>query len=178
MRDKILNYMAQGVKASQVASIVGCTPAYISQLSKDEGFLAELKAAREAAYKDVDEDKVLTNKYMALEHKLLDSMENAMAMAELPAITRALEVIATRQEKRAQRLAGPVQQPGNTVIVNLTLPSHAIPEYQINPQREVVSIGNRIISPMSSEGVKNLFTQIQQQRQLQAAEAKQAETEF
>lgn len=160
MRDKILQYMAQGLKASQVCSIVGCTASYISQLGKDEQFLAELAAARVEAHKVVDEDKVLTNKYMALEHKLLDSMESAMALAELPAITRALEVIGTRQERRALRLAAPLQQPGATVIVNLTLPSHAVPEYQINAQREVVAIGDRPISPMSADGVKNLFMQM------------------
>lgn len=158
MRDRILNYMAQGLKAVQVCSIVGCTPAYISQLGKDEQFLAELAAARQEAYKTVDEDKVLTNKYMALEHKVLDAIESSMALAELPALTRALEVIGTRQERRALRLAAPVQPGGTTVIVNLTLPTHAVPEYQINAQREVVAIGDRTISPMNSEGVKNLFT--------------------
>lgn len=175
MRTRILNYLAQGVKPAQVASIVGCTASYISQLGKDEEFLKELAAARVETHKNVDEDKVLTNKYMAMEHRLLDSMEGAMALAELPAIVRALEVIGNRQEKRAQRLAAPVQ-PGNGItIVHISLPQHAVPEYQINPQKEVVAIGGREINPMSSEGVRKLFQNLTEKKLL-AVEA--ATTEF
>lgn len=181
MRDRILHYMSQGISASQTASIVGCSAAYISQLGKDEAFTKELALARgEVATKPADEDGALTLKYMALEHKLLDSMGSQMAFAELPALTRALEVISTRQEKRAQRLAAPKQEPGAVVMVNITLPSHAVPEYQVNSRREVVSIGNRTVAPMSSAGVANLF----QQRSAQKTEAlaievvRQAETEF
>lgn len=169
MRDKILHYMAQGVKAAQIASIVGCTPSYVAQLGKDEGFLAELNAARTEAQQTLDEDTVLTNKYMVMEHKILDSMEAAMALAELPALTKALEVIATRQEKRLQRLAGPVNTGTTNVIVNLTMPAHAVPEYQVNAQREVVAIGNKAIAPMSSAGVQNLFKQLAAQRASQEA---------
>jgi hypothetical protein len=172
MRDRILTYVAQGLKPVQVASIVGCTPAYINQLGKDPLFMEELKVEREKFQGNTDEDVVITNKYMALEHSILNAMENAMALAELPALTRALEVVATRQEKRAQRLT-PSAPINNTVIVNLTLPSHAIPEYQVNSQKEVVSIGNRTVAPMSSVGVATLFQQMQaakQQPQLIGAE--------
>lgn len=177
MRNRILNYMAQGLKPAQVASIVGCTASYISQLGKDEAFLAELAEARAEAHKNVDEDKVLSNKYMSLEHKILDSIEQAMALAELPALTRALEVIGTRQEKRAQRLAAPLRGEGTTVIVNLTLPSHAVPEYQVNSQREVVAIGDREIAPMNSEGVKRLFASLTEKKLL-AQTVETAGTEF
>ncbi len=179
MRDRILHYMAQGVTAAQTASIVGCTPSYINQLSKDELFVSQLKEAREkASGEEVDEDKVLSNKYLAMEHKILDGMSNAMAFAELPALTRALEVVATRQEKRALRLAQPQGQGNGNVYVNITLPSHAVPEYQVNARREVVSIGDRTVAPMSSTGVANLFKQKQLEK-AQLAEARSLEqTEF
>ena len=177
MRDRILHYMAQGVPASQVASIVGCQPSYISQLGKDEKFLAQLAEARaEQQGKVVDEDKVLSNKYLAMEHKLLDQMSNSLAFAELPAVTRALEVIANRQENRAKRLAQPTVERGAAVMINITLPSHAVPEYQVNSQREVISIGNRAVAPMSSTGVANLFAQKIALRQEQAQQLSQAET--
>lgn len=179
MRDKILTYMAQGVKATQIASIVGCTPSYVAQLGKDEGFLKDLAEARAVAQQnDVDEDTVLTNKYMVMEHKILDSMEAAMALAELPALTRALEVIATRQEKRALRLATPAGGNTTNVIVNLTMPSHAVPEYQVNAQKEVVAIGNKAISPMSSAGVQNLFKQLAAQRAAEAVQQQIPETAY
>jgi hypothetical protein len=173
MRDRILYYMAQGLTASQTASIVGCTASYINQLGKEELFLSQLTQARsETQAKDVDEDKVLTNKYMALEHKILGAIETAMPMAELPALVRALEVVGSRQEKRALRLATPIGQvPNGTVIVNITLPSHAVPEYQVNSQREVIAIDNKTVAPMSSDGVANLFKQKLVLRQEQAKQS-------
>ena len=177
MRDRILDYMAQGLKAVQVASIVGCSASYISQLGKDEKFLEELKAKMGEFQAKPDEDKALTNKYMAIEHRILNAMDSQMELAELPALTRALEVIGNRQEKRALRLQAPVG-PNHTVnIVNITLPSHAIPEYTLNSQKEVVSIGEKVIAPMNSAGVQALFQQRKQQA-IEALATKVVETEF
>lgn len=163
MKERILTYLAQGLKPAQVSSILGVSPGYISQLLSQEDFKESLKEARTVALKEGDTDIALTNKYTAVEHALLNAMEGQMAIAELPALARALEVIGTRQEKRAQRLAQPVgQNTNNQVVVNITLPSHAIPElsapnYQLNAQREVVSVDNKTIAPLSSSGVKSLF---------------------
>lgn len=161
MKDRILAYLGQGVKPADVASIVGCSPSYVSQLLSNEEFKTQVVSLRTDATKETSEDKVLTNRYLAMEHKLLGAMESQLAFAELPAITRALEVVANRQEKRLSRLQAPaLVQPVNAqVVVQLTLPSHAIPEYSINQAKEVVAIDNKAIAPLSAEGVKNLFLQ-------------------
>lgn len=160
MKDRILSYLGQGLKPADVASIVGCSPSYISQLLTDPDFKAQALALRTDATRETSEDKILTNKYLAIEHKLLAAMEGQMAFAELPAITRALEVVANRQEKRMARIHAPtIAQQATQVVVNLTLPSHAVPEYQINAQREVVAIDSKPIAPLSAVGVVNLFNQ-------------------
>jgi hypothetical protein len=165
-KDRIAEFLAQGLTASQVSSIVGCTPAYISQLAKDEEFAALLLLKKEAAPPPNHEDVLLTNKYLSLEHKLLTQLENTMQFAELRDVTRALEVVGNRQEKRASRLATPATQGSNTTVhVSIMLPAHAIPEYTINQQKEVTSIGDRAMAPMSSIGVKALFNQITASKQ-------------
>jgi transcriptional regulator with XRE-family HTH domain len=170
---RIASYLAQGLKPSQVCSIVGVTAAYISQLLKEakenpDGEFAKL--LQEYASKEAEvfsEDKALTNKYMSIEHTILNAIEGQLAFAELPALSRALEVVANRQEKRLQRLTAP-RDPNGTVIHNviqLTIPAHAIPEHVISSNKEVVAIGNQQLAPLSADGVKNLFSQIQASKQ-------------
>jgi transcriptional regulator with XRE-family HTH domain len=170
---RIASYLAQGLKPSQVCSIVGVTAAYISQLLKEASANADCEFARllkEYSTKEEEafsEDKALTNKYMSIEHKVLDAIESQMSFAELPALTRTLEVIANRQEKRLQRLTAP-RDPNGTVIHNviqLTIPAHAIPEHVISSNKEVVAIGNQQLAPLSADGVKSLFSQIQASKQ-------------
>jgi transcriptional regulator with XRE-family HTH domain len=178
-KERIASYLSQGLKPAQVASIVGCTPAYLSQLVKEakenpEGEFALL--LKEYSVKETEafsEDKLLTNKYLSMEHKLLEQMEASMQFAELPAITAALRVVAERQEKRMTRLQAPTTPAHITNVVQITVPAHAIPSYSINANQEVIKIGDQNLAPMSADGVKGLFAQISMNKQLE--EAKKAE---
>lgn len=163
MKDRIINYLAQGMKPADVAAVVGCSAGYLSQLAKNEDFMAVLaEKKKEFLSVTTEEDKFITTKYGNMELKLLNAIDGAMVSAELPALVRALEVVAARQEKRLQRLALPAgfQNNQDRVVINITVPAHAIPEYQINSTREVVAIGERAIAPLSSTGVKDLFHRI------------------
>ena len=178
-KDLILNYLSQGLKPSQVASIVGVTPAYISQLLKQEDFATTLQAKSADAEKEYSEDKTLTNKYLALEHTVLNNIENAMLGADLRDLTATLRVISERQDRRAIRALPQIGAGQPTqVVVNLMLPQHAVPEYLVNPQREVIAIEGKPLAPMSSDGVKNLFAQIQGQRAAQAIENARVPEDF
>jgi hypothetical protein len=160
-KERIAEYLASGVPPVQVASIVGVTPSAIAQLAKEEGFkdLLETKVQELASQPAAREEVILNSKYSATEHRLLDAMGGAIATAELPAITRALEVVANRQEARLKRLtpAAPAQQIN---VIQLTLPSHAIPEYKVNERSEVVAIGNQAMASLSAGGVRKLFQDI------------------
>jgi hypothetical protein len=99
-KERIAEYLASGVPPVQVASIVGVTPSAIAQLAKEEGFkdLLETKVQELASQPAAREEVILNSKYSATEHRLLDAMGGAIATAELPAITRALEVVNERSE--------------------------------------------------------------------------------
>lgn len=163
-QDKILNFLSQGFKPAQIASIVGVTPAYISQLVKEPSFQEQYKSrlATIEAETDMEEEERLTNKYKAGEHVLLDSIIGQAPMMEHRDQIRALEVIAARQEKRAARLLAIKQGPqqAHQTYVQINLPAHALPEVRMNEDNEITQIGTRLMAPMSSEGVKNLFTQM------------------
>lgn len=165
MRERILNYLSSGIKPAQVATIVGCSPAYISQLVKDSGFqeeLAALIADKPALAEEID----LDNKYVSLEHQILRSIEEALPGAELPALGRILDAVTKRQDMRAGRknpiIASTQYGPIGVQIVQLQLPEHVLrqPVIELSSNKEIISIDSRNLAPMASDAVKNLFSGI------------------
>ena len=163
-QERIIGFLAQGLKPSQIATIVGCTPAYISQLLGEEGpegFAQALtEKAKELSQQEDVEEKTISAKYLSMEHKLLQSIENRFGEAEFPQLVNALKVVGERQEKRALRKAGLVQLPHGNItqnIVNISVPSHALPELRMNERLEVTAVDERIMAPMSSAAVRQLF---------------------
>lgn len=166
--ERAASYLAAGCTGAQVANIMGCSPGYIVQLMGKEEFkvLVERKKAENGGEVEKEEQDI-QRKYLGLEHQLIKAMGDALPNAELPAITRALEVVATRQEKAAVRKL-PAGHPahggnrvGNMVVVQLSIPGHAIPEMkpviQVNEKNEVVAIDSKPMAPMSSSAVEKMF---------------------
>ena len=155
--DRITTLLASGLKPSNVASIVGCSPARISQLSADPHF-QDLLAAKVAEAEESDvEEKTITAKYIAAEHILLNQIIDMAPVSELRDVTAALRVVAERQEKAKTRL-NPVQ--GTTIInqtVQIAVPSHTLPEISLTKELEVISVNTLNLAPLTSEGVTNLF---------------------
>lgn len=162
---RVARFLAQGLKPTQVASIVGCTPARISQIVKEPGF-EEVLAAEQERYgltdEEVAQEQQLNNKYLALEHKLIDSIESQAALMEPRDQIKALDIVAARQEKRAHRLAMLKMPAQNSHIqqniINIAIPSHALPEYAVNAQSEIIAIDNKPMAPLGAAGVKEMFT--------------------
>lgn len=165
MRDRILNYLSSGIKPAQVATIVGCSPAYIAQLVKDPEFQVEL-ATHIADKPAIAEETDLDNKYVSLEHQILRSIEEALPGSELPALGRILDAVTKRQDMRAGR-KNPIAavSPYGAIgiqIVQLQLPEHAIrqPVIELSSNKEILSINAKNLAPMASDAVKNLFSAI------------------
>lgn len=179
MRNRILNYLASGIKPAQVATIVGVSPGYLSQLLKDDAFKEELELLVLQKPADAEETD-LDNKYISLEHQILRGIEEAIPGSELPALARILDSVTKRQDMRFQR-KHPVQNPfGNGVnvqVVQISLPAHSIPHdpvVELNSQGEILAINNKPLAPMSSDSVKNLFAKMQERKEQQYAELPRA----
>ena len=171
--ERITTLLASGLKPSNVASIVGCSPARISQLSADPHFQDLLSAkVAEAEESDVEE-KTITAKYIAAEHILLNQIIDMAPVSELRDVTAALRVVAERQEKAKTRL-NPVQ--GTTIInqtVQIAVPSHTLPEISLTKELEVISVNTLNLAPLTSEGVTNLFKNLKADKE--AIEAQRIE---
>lgn len=165
-QERVLKFLASGLTETQVASIVGVTPARIFQLKAEEGFkqrLLEEQAQAEEKTGEEAEDEILTGKYLAVEHSLLKQMESQIPYSELRDCTNALKVITDRQHQRQtrklQQRALEQYRGANLTLVSITLPSHAVPkpEIQLNEQQEIVAIDKIPMAPLSSDAVRALF---------------------
>jgi hypothetical protein len=176
MKNRIKELLINGLKASEIVPIVGCSPSYISQLSKDPEFIAEIEAGRIAAQAEKKEEDHLDTRYQNLEHKLITSLEEKLPEASFGEVIRAVEIMNRRADakhaKKNPALTGPSI---NVNVVSLALPGHAMqqatPVVAMNENKEIIAINGRMLAPMSSDGVKNIFAQIKesaaaQQRQV------------
>lgn len=155
---RIATLLASGLKSNQVSSIIGLSPARISQISTEESFQSLLQEKlADASKKDVEETAI-TAKYLSAEHLLIDQMVQMAPSAELRDVTAALRVITERQDKASLR-RNPIHA-GITVhqhVVQLNLPTHALPEITISKENEVTAINETNLAPLTADGVQNLF---------------------
>jgi hypothetical protein len=176
LRDRIKNLIISGLKPSEITSIVGCSPSYISQLLADSEFKAAVQEGIIANAEKNTEAEHLDNRYETIEHRLLSSIEDKIPEASMGEVVKALETINKRKDDQYKR-KNPVT-PGPAIqlnVVSLALPAQALrtisqPTVQLNGQNEIVAIEGRHLAPMSSDGVKNLFAQIKEQEQKVIAE--------
>lgn len=173
MKDKILLYLASGIPPSQVATIVGCSPGYISQLMKDESFRTALEA--KILENPVEVDEALENKYASAEHSLLAQVMAQAPQAEFRDAVKGLETIARIQDMKAARkhpVLGSGGVTNNVQVVQLTLPAGALrhtPVFELNAVGEILAIDKQSLAPLSAGGVKSLFAarkELQAEREL------------
>lgn len=155
---RIAALLASGLPHTSVATIVGISPARISQLLQTDDFKLILAEKQAESSKKDQEEVSLSAKYLEAEHILLKQVVEMAPVSELRDVTAALRVVAERQEKAKSRMNPIVsQQAVYNTIVQLSLPAHATPELSYAHNREVIAIENRNLAPLSSSGVLNLF---------------------
>jgi len=148
VEERAIHLIASGLQQAQVASILGVSPALISQWKSTEEFATTLEAATVEANKGDKEEVALTAKYHAAENALIDQVMALSPIAELRDVVAALRVVGERQDKTKTRLIPMNANPTtvNQTIVNLTLPSHSLPEFSINTDNQVVAIDTKSIA--------------------------------
>lgn len=165
--DRAINLLASGIPAVQVASILGVSPSRIAQLSKEESFMLALRAKElELAEGDI-EAVALDAKYHTAEHALVEQVINMAPIAELRDVTAALRVVAERRS--AQKIhSNPIPVGGVVLnqVISLSLPPQILPSIAITGQNEIISIGNKNLAPMTSDGVIKLFNRKEEQNVL------------
>ena len=156
--ERITTLLASGLKPTNVASIIGCSPARISQLAAQEDFKQLLAAKMAVAESEDIEEQLLSTKYHAAEHALLNQILELAPISEMRDATAALRVVAERQDKAKARL-NPIQNSQAIVqqVIQITIPQHALPNVVLTSDKEVLAIDNTNLAPMSSTAVTSMF---------------------
>lgn len=167
MKERILKLLASGIPPAHISQIVGCTPAYVSQLLANSEFKEKL--AEELISKPADaEEEQLDIKYAATEHRILHAINNSLEGAKLGELTRTLEVVAKRQTEVKKIAAIRTAPASGKTVVNLTLPAifykTQAPAIEMNSESEVISIGGNNLAPLQAGGVKSLFDKLKERR--------------
>lgn len=141
-KPEILSMLADGLSPVQVATTLGVTESYISQLMGDEDFAAELESKRtEVAAADIAYD----NQIDRVEGTFLDRIESKAPLANLQQSLQAFAVLNKAKRRKDTAISRGTPQAGT--VVNLQLNVNLIPQYLMNGKNEIVEVeGKSMVS--------------------------------
>lgn len=152
---RALSLLGSGSSAEQVASALGVTPSYISQLLANEDFklkVAELRYANLAKHNQRDD------KLDALEDKVLEKLESTIALCFKPMeLVKAFQVI-NGAKRRGQ--SAPAQIVNTQNLVTINMPTQIINKFTSNIHNQVVQVGSQNLETIQSG---SLLKQVKQE---------------
>lgn len=179
--DRIAALTAQGLPRNLIASLVGVTPSYISQLHADPDFKAlciDLSAQAVEADVSIDqarhaEAELQTDKLSALFSATLDK-----AIESLPYLTaaesfRALDTIgkqiALREKSTLTKRAaagdngamGALAAANGATIVKINIPAICAPDIVYSDKNEIISIGGRSTATMPMAQLQSMLNEVE-----------------
>lgn len=175
-QDRIAQLLAQGMKPSMIAGIVGVTAPYISQLAADQDFKEHVAALiTELAEEDAEGKDTRARERIhyvdtlaAAEHKVLDQILTSLQYMSGREQIAALDTIGKRRDAMEQQQArqsgahGLGGEQATVRFVEITMPAICIPELQMGPNREILGIGDRSIAPMNTSKLNDLLATVTQ----------------
>lgn len=161
MEDSIVAYKAQGLQNVAISKILNCTESYVSQVvAANADKIAETakKLALSKTEEKIEED------YVKLEERTIAQIGENLPFAEFGELTRLMDTLIKRKQSRA-----PFGLVNNTNVQNnitvLQVPKSVLPgEIVVNPQGELIAVGEKSLAPMPSSSVKTLFERIKKHR--------------
>lgn len=153
-KERILNLLGSGLDSAVVASAVGVTPGYVSQLLADQDFASKVIERRTI---ELTRAKGLDDSWDEIEERLLDKIKDLIPFLTKPRDLIQLLVYANNAKRKTTLTAGAGAggQEGNTVTVNL--PQIVINQYKITMAGGMTEVAGRTLDIMkSSDLMKSL----------------------
>ena len=152
MKDKIIALLGQGHPAAIVAQSLGVSESRISQIASEPEVSAQISALR---FESLQKFSDLDTKYLSVEEKLLDKLENSLIFLQRPMeIARALQIVNKTKRRGAESpMATTVQQN----IVNISMPTQVLQKFTVNGQNQVVQVGSQTLLTLPSQKVSSLM---------------------
>lgn len=136
-RAKILSLLGKNIQSSVVATAVGVSESYVSQLLSDENFAQEVTALRTQVLESYTERDA---SYDSIEDKLLVKLDSAVTYMTKPSeILAALKVVGNAP----RRGIDPTQRSGagvtnHNTVIHVELPAQLIASFKSNALGQVV----------------------------------------
>lgn len=145
-QDQVKELLGNGLSVGVVASAVGCSDSYITQLLSDEEFAADVSRRRVIALSSAKQRDASID---AIEDKLLGKLKQAVdegAFYKPADLLRAFIVL--NGAKRRAAIAGQGDFVQHNTIINLNIPEPVARKFTINQQGEVVQVGEQTLVTM------------------------------
>lgn len=152
MKDRALELLGAGVSQEAVASALGVTAGYISQLMADGEFA---KQVAEKRFEQLHQHTKRDNKYDAIEDRLLERMEQSLPLMIKPnEILRAIQVVNAAKRRGSQAQELPVGQHAQVV---LNMPIKLVQKFATNILNQVIAVeGKDLITIPPQELLKKV----------------------
>lgn len=173
-QERIISLLGTGVAPEQVASALGVTPSYVSQMLSDPAITAQVAELR---YEHLQKHNARDNEYDELEDQLVARLKDLM-----PLMVRPMEVLKSIQVINAAKRRGqsaPQALVASQNIVQITVPTQIINRFTTNVQNQVIKAGEQELLTMQSGTLLREIKESQtaQLKELQnAAQTKQLTT--
>jgi len=151
MIDKIKELLGLGLEGVIVASAVGCSESYVSQLLSDDTFAADVQALRLANFA---EHASRDRKYDSIEDTLIAKLEGMIPLMARPeTVLRAIATINGANRRAAPSDGGGTGNVTNNTFVSLKLPKVLAAQIMLNPSNQVVEVAGKTVASMPASGV-------------------------
>jgi len=155
MKDRVIAYLAQGFPQVKVASMCGCSEAYVSQVALENISEIEIEKKKIAV---AEEEIALDSRYVKLESKVLSQFEANLPFAEFTDLTKAMGMLIQRRQKTV--VPAGIVHDNRTQVVVLQLPQAAVPELLFNERKEVISVDGKPLAALNAPAVRELFERV------------------
>ena len=157
IRDRALSLLGAGVVADSVASALGVTPSYISQLLADDVFATEVATIR---YENLQKHNLRDDNYDSIEDRLLEKLSNQLSLIMKPeTLLKAISVV-NGAKRRGQ--VTPDQTVNNTNIVVLNIPAIIAQRFTVDVNNQVIRAGEQELHTIPSS---NLLKQVEDRKE-------------
>lgn len=155
MKEKIKELLGLNLPNNVVASAVGVTEGYISQLLSEEAFRAEVSELRIAnTLEHAHRDKKYDTLEDAMLEKLKEKLDGSLSFTKPQEILAAIKVLNNAKRRAAPaELNSQAATPGMTVHLHLPESSAFAAKFIVNGENQVVEIAGKSVATMSAKGV-------------------------
>jgi predicted transcriptional regulator len=155
---KVMNLLAAGVTETEAAKACGIDQSLVSQYKKEKDFMDQLHEKINIAMQDATH---VDDNFNKIEKKLSDRLLSMADMMFHPdQVLRTLKFVNEAKRKTQPILPGAgTSEAAKLAPTILVLPTVVVKEFTVNPNNEVVGVGNKSLNTLNTTSLNELVKQ-------------------